>query len=134
LNRKKAKKLKRKMVKLSDKESIEAAILNVNVKGTNVSKAARLTGIPRSKLNNHLNGKVKSFVRGRPPVFSLDEETALVKLLTDLGACGFGLERVELLSVASKYAKNLGKESRFKNGIPGADWVIFYFIIHCFFC
>jgi hypothetical protein len=43
MNRKKAKKLKRKMVKLSDKESIEAAILNVNVKGTNVSKAARLT-------------------------------------------------------------------------------------------
>jgi hypothetical protein len=33
------------------------------------------------------------------------------------------------LSVASKYAKNLGKESRFKNGIPGADWVIFYFIM-----
>ncbi len=63
------------MVKLSDKESKEAAILNVNVKATIVSKAARLNGIPRSTLNNHLNGKVKSFVRGRPPVFSLDEET-----------------------------------------------------------
>ena len=121
------------MEKLSDKESIEATILNVNVKGTKVSKAARLTGIPRSTLNNHLNGKVKSFVRGRPPVFSLAEETALVRLLTDLGACGFGLERVELLSVVSKYAKNLGKESRFKNGIPGADWIfLFYYSLFIF--
>jgi hypothetical protein len=90
LNRKKAKKLKRKMEKLSDKESIEVAIFNVNVKGTNVRKDARLTGIPRSTLNNHLNGKVKIYVRGRPPVFSLDEETVLVKLLTALGAPGFG--------------------------------------------
>ncbi len=73
---------------------------------------------------NHYNGKAKGFVRGRPRAFSNEAEESLVTLAIKFGARGFGLNKDSFISIASGFAKSIGKSNKFTNGIPGNDWVI----------
>ena len=104
-------------------ESLKSAIENVK-KTNNIKRSATKFNTPRSTLNNHFNGKAKGFVRGRPRAFSNEEEESLVTLAIKLGARGFGLNKDSFISIASEFAKSIGKSNKFTNGIPGNDWVI----------
>ena len=104
---------------------LKTAIKDVKENKTAINRAAKTVGIPRSTLNNHFNGKAKGFVRGRPPVFTHDEEQGLVDLIFKLSESGFGLDKDTLISVVAEFAKCVGKSNKFVNGIPGIDWVNF---------
>lgn len=71
-----------------------------------IRRAARAYGVPRSTLERRVNGKVAGsrHSSGRRTVFSEQEESELVDLLTTMARRGFPLREREVRSLATDYA------------------------------
>ena len=120
--------MKKKSIVLREKHdytetSLREAISKVRGKELTAYKASKLFKIPRQTIENHIKDKVKSFSRGRPTTFSEEEEKALVDYYVELAKSGFGLDIESLQSFVQNYAKKLEKQTPFKNGMPGVDWI-----------
>ena len=74
-------------------------------------------GIPRTTLNDHKLGKVKTGVKsGPPPLLSTAEEDDLVKVLLTSADIGYGHTRSEVLSIAEQLLARKGVERAVSNG------------------
>ncbi|RMZ99969.1 Jerky [Brachionus plicatilis] len=90
----------------------------------NPTQAAKLYGITRQTLVNHLNGRNKSIKVDRSTVFNGSQEEALVELLEIVSDWGYCLDKDSLKEVVKHYAAECGVSSRFNDGSPGDDWKV----------
>jgi hypothetical protein len=103
-------------------ESMKRAVADVKGNGLSVKEAARINGINRTTLINHLknykDGKV-----GRPAVLTPAEETIIVHALKKLGEWGFGIDRAAVQTIVMEYLRSAGRPTPFRDGKPGLDWM-----------
>ena len=83
--------------------------------------AAKKYGIPRQTLERHIHrpgvGKV-----GRPSVLSAAQEAEIVETCQIFSQWGFGLTKMDIISVVADYFQHTKKPNPFKDGVPGDDW------------
>ena len=77
-----------------------------SIKGT-----ARKFGIPEATLRDRVRGRISVDVTksGKDPLFTLEEERALVEHLKVMSSYGYGYSRSEVVDIGSTYAVSLGK-------------------------
>ena len=86
-----------------------------------IHSAAKKYGIPKSTLNDKVNGRhCKS--HGRPNRLSPEEEEEIVQTCLVFAEWGYGLGKKEILTVISDYVKSRKKAHLFPKGVPGEDW------------
>jgi hypothetical protein len=91
-------------------------------KGARITSAADYYGIPRSTLRSHVHGITLGRKRGKSSVLTESKERKLVTYLHDMANRGFPLTWLQLkLKVASLVQD--GRETPFKDGVPGSGWV-----------
>jgi hypothetical protein len=91
-------------------------------RGARITSAADFYGIPRSTLRSHVQGITLGRKRGKTSVLTPSEEKKLVTYLHDMANRGFPLTWLQLkLKVASLVQD--GRETPFKDGVPGNGWV-----------
>lgn len=81
------------------------------------------TGIPRTTIRNHKSGKVKSSQRGRPPLFSPDQEKLMIELVITLAGWGYPLEKDDFKEMARECAKTFNVTYKTSEWSPGEDWL-----------
>ena len=101
---------------------MKKALAEVKENGLSVKEAARINGINRTTLMNHLrnykDGKV-----GRPAVLTPEEETIIDHALKKQGEWGFGIDRAAVQTIVMEYLRSAGRHTPFKDGKPGLDWM-----------
>jgi len=86
-------------------------------------QAAEQFGIPKSTINRKRNKKNLKPV-GRPCVLSTIEESMLLDGLVTAGKWGFPLTSKDIGFIVKNYLDTEGrKEQRFKDNLPGQDWL-----------
>ena len=85
--------------------------------------AAKLYDIPKTTITNHTSFKSKSFIVGRPTVFSEDEERILVEYIVSLAKIGYGLDINNLQVIVKNVVVEMQKITPFKDSTPGLDWI-----------
>jgi hypothetical protein len=79
--------------------------------------------VPKSTIRNHLNETSSSTVRGRPPVFTSDEESVIVDFLINISKMGYGLDIGSFRKVIKDFVVKFQKDSPFRDDMPGKDWI-----------
>jgi len=95
---------------------------DVREQGITIKEAAKRHGINRSTLINHLKN-YKTGKVGRPAVLTPAEESIIVHALKKLGEWGFGVDREAVQSIVMDYLRNANRQTPFKDGKPGPDWM-----------
>ena len=103
-------------------EAMEKATAEVRQQGTTIKEAARRHGINRSTLINHFKN-YKSGKVGKAAVLTPAEERIIVHALKKLGEWGFGVDREAVQSIVMDYLRNASRQTPFKDGKPGPDWM-----------
>ena len=86
-------------------------------------KVSEKYGIPKSTLNRHSRG-IQTAKFGRPTVFTTETETKLAECIALAGDWGFPLTHYDLRLIIKSYLDRRGiNEKRFKNNLPGYDWM-----------
>lgn len=86
-------------------------------------QAVKQFGIPKSTINRKRNDKNLKPV-GRPCVLSKTEESMLLDGLITAGKWGFPLTSKDISFIVKNYLDTEGrKELRFKDNLPGHDWI-----------
>ena len=62
------------------------------------------------------------FGGGTSPVLTKDEEHIVVAL-EQFGKTGWPCDRSDLKFIVRSYLDSMGKQTRFKNNVPGEDWL-----------
>ena len=107
---------------MSNKESrLQAAIDAIASTSLSIREAAERYDIPKSTLYDHVSGKKRCGV-GRPTVFTVDEEKAIVRSCQVLAEAGFSLNRFIVGNVIHNYISSRGLKTPFKDGVPGKKW------------
>jgi hypothetical protein len=88
-----------------------------------VYAVAKLYNIPKTTITNHTSFKSKSFIVGRPTVFSEDEECFLVEDIVALAKIGFGLDIHNLQVIVKNVFVEMQKITPFKDPTPGLDCI-----------
>ena len=104
-------------------DTLVEAIEKVKAGEFSVYMAHRVYKIPRSTIQNHVDGKSSGFRVGRPPLFSDEQEKLLVDLVIQLAEWGHPLEREEFKSTAEHFAKTIGISHNGTLWSPGDDWL-----------
>lgn len=92
--------------------------------GTSLRKAAEEFGVSRCSINRAINLKNRGKV-GRPSVFSDEEQQTLAQCLCMAGDWGFPLTVYDIRLIVKAFLDRSGKtEKRFKNNMPGVDFVM----------
>ena len=102
---------------------MKIAIQDVKENGLSIRMAAKLHGINRTTLMNHVKNQHDRKV-GRPSILTPAEESLIVHALKKLGDWGFGVDREAVQTIVMDYLNNVGRSSSFKNGKPGLDWIL----------
>lgn len=106
-----------------DKQKLLQAVQAVTKQGVSLRKAAGLFNIPFATLRLHVvhpNMKVGS---GVSTLLSETEEDHLAHALVYLAKCGVPQGRREIKQIVCSFVTSLGRDNRFKENIPGKDWI-----------
>jgi hypothetical protein len=76
--------------------------------------------VPTSTIGNQTSS---STVRGRPPVFTSDEESVIVDFLINLSKMGYGLDICSFRKVIKDLVFKFQKDSPSRDDMPGKDWI-----------
>ena len=87
-----------------------------------VREAAKIFGVPRSTLHDHVSGKHTSIGSGGPTTLALKDEQEIVVTCQILAEMGFGLTRQIVERVVRDYVQENGITTPFPDDIPGKDW------------
>lgn len=110
-------------------EALESC-LNAIKAGMNTRLAADTYNIPRRTLFYKLKG-LHMKKPGFPPIFSYEEERRFVLCIQSLSDFGFPVTEVELRQIIKTYLNRQGKKiARFRDNIPGKDWVKKFLLRH----
>ena len=90
--------------------------------GMKVREAARIYGVPKSTLHDHVSGKHTAIGAGSPTVLAQKYEQEIVLTCQVLAEMGFGLTKQLVERVVMEYIEENGIETPFHDGIPGKDW------------
>lgn len=102
-------------------DSIQAARKAMESEGLSLRKAAERYGLPKSTLYDQVVGGRRCGA-GRPTVLTNEEEKSVVRTCQELAQLGFGLNRFLVGKVIRDYLLDQGRESPFKDGVPGQKW------------
>ena len=107
------------------KTALEKAKHDVQQKNMSVRNAAKKKWkLGKSTLHDYIKGKHTKPV-GRQTVLSLDEEQMLCARILTLAEWAFPLDAMDLRMLVKAYLDRRGIVChRFKNNIPGYDWVL----------
>lgn len=113
-----------KKKRLYEASALEAAVNNIKSGNGSVRKAASVYGVPRSTVQDYLNGRVPAFKGkiGPSSILSREEEKKLVQWCANMSKCGFPLKPDDLLNTVQKIVKDDGRPTPFSNGRPGRTW------------
>lgn len=110
------------------KEKLEECLLRIRNKEMTQREAATYYNIPRRTLINKLKiiSENKEPRRpGFPPIFTEEEETEFLKCIIQLSEYGFPVTPLELRFIVRSYLNRTGRTvTRFKENLPGNEWVI----------
>ena len=98
------------------------AAKNAVEQGLSIRRAAERYDLPKSTLCDHMHGKMSRTRAGRPTILMELEEKTIVRSCQELAKMGFGLDRFTVGVVVQKYLAAQGRESPFKDGVPGSKW------------
>ena len=105
-----------------NKENMELAIQEIPNKTLSIKKAAKKYDLKKSTLYDHLKKNMKSV--GVPRALSYMIKKRLAKMIDDLAEWGYPVGKLEIkLMVKDILNNNKIIEKRFKNNLPGDDWV-----------
>lgn len=105
-----------------DPGNIQAA-LNLIKEGTSLRKAAHQSGINYSVLYRHLKKGDSLKERGGQTVLTVEEEKLIVNRLQICGDWGYPIDPVTLRLLVKEFLDRQGKVTKFKNNLPGRDFV-----------
>lgn len=116
-------KRKRCFFKYSE-EKLIMALREIRENNLKVREASRLYEVPRSTLQDHLNGKVPKISRktGPEPLLTNAVETKIVEWVLNMAKCGFPIKKCDLMDTVECIIKDLKKQHLFKNSKPGERW------------
>lgn len=113
-----SRKLGAKRFKDYDEETLEKCLSEVLDGKISANRAAKKYKIPKGTLINKMHGRhIKK--HGGQTVFSAAEENDFVEGLITCAKWGFPLNTLDLRLSAKSYLDRIGKNSRFKNNLPG---------------
>ena len=93
-------------------------------KGHAVHKIAQQFDLPTETLRRWVVKESKiSFGGGRPPVLNHNEEELIVVGLEQCAKSGWPCDRADIRTIVKTHLDGLGKQTRFKDNIPGEDWL-----------
>lgn len=101
-------------------ESVARAKKAIASEGLSLRKAAERYGLPKSTLYDQVCGRKCG--AGRPTVLTYEEEKSVARSCQELARLGFGLDRFLVGKVIRNYLINQGRETPFKDGVPGQKW------------
>jgi len=115
---------KRKKYKCSYNQSdLDQALSLLREKRMSVRAASRQFNIPKTTLLDKLHGRVADNAKaGRPTVLTHSEEVELVDWVVKMCKIGYGKTKQELLLTVKKMLDFEGRQTRFKNNLPGKQW------------
>lgn len=103
-------------------ETLEKSLEEIANGSLSIRAASNQYKIPFGTLYNKFKGK-HGRKPGRPPVFSHEEEQAILQAAAKCGDWGFPLTLFDMRMMAKYYLDRKGVViTRFQNNIPGADW------------
>jgi transposase-like protein len=112
----------RKYKDFSD-ESVQKAMDSVIRTKMSIRKAAEKYNITKSTLHRKLKGQNLN-PHGGQTVLTVEEESMLVQGLLETAKCGLNLQKHDVCLLVQCYLDIIRrKETRFKNNMPGVDWV-----------
>lgn len=98
--------------------------------GLSLRKAEEQFGVPRCSINRAINGKNTGKV-GRPFVLNENDQNALAMCLCSAGDWGFPLTLYDIRLIVKAFLDRSGRnEYRFKNNMPGPDFVMSFLKRH----
>ena len=105
------------------KDNLLEAVAEVK-KGHAVHKIAQQFDLPTETLRRWVVKESKiSFGGGRPPVLNHNEEELIVVGLEQCAKSGWPCDRADIRTIVKTHLDGLGKQTRFKDNIPGEDWL-----------
>ncbi|XP_063218661.1 uncharacterized protein LOC134528923 [Bacillus rossius redtenbacheri] len=104
-------------------KNLEKALNEVRAKKISVRAAAEKYGIHRNTLSGKIHGKHPN-ASGGQTTFSSDEEGLFAKYIIAMSTYGFPLTAFDLQMTVKNYLDKCGRHvKKFKNNVPGRDWV-----------
>lgn len=104
-------------------EMLETAVKDVKDQGLSIRQAAEKYGIPKSTVQRKLSAK-NCLKPGRQCALTEDDETALTDGVLAASLWGFPFTPLDVRYIVKSYLDMQGRqEKRFKNNLPGHDWV-----------
>ncbi|XP_071138373.1 uncharacterized protein [Mytilus edulis] len=103
--------------------TLEMVVQLVKDGGISMRKAALAYGIPRSTIQDKVNGRTEIAARSGPkPVLSTTEEARIVEWCLEMAKIGYPRTRFELLHIVKKILDDDGRQTKFRDNLPGKDW------------
>lgn len=104
-------------------EKLEECLNAIRSKELTQRAAAEKFGISRATIQNKLKNVHKKSA-GRQPVFSNEEEKCFSEHMMTMSDYGFPVDELDFRMFLKNYLEKLGRtETRFKNNLPGTDFV-----------
>ena len=122
-SKKKQKKRSQNKKKTYTQEELVEAIRRVKCGEMTTYKVWKEFGIPRTTMQNHIDGKSKGFSVGRPPIFNLSEETAIKDFIIGMAESNNPVSKRKLSKIAKSFAVICKIRVNNKKWIPGEDWL-----------
>ena len=107
-----------------DAESLKAAKIMIETQGISIRAAAKANGVPRETLRRWISDPPMQVGAGRPPVLTAVEEELIVVAMEQCSSLAWPCGTDEIALMVKSYLDNLGKETPFKDNVPGEDWMI----------
>ena len=107
-------------------ENRDKAVAAVNSGKLFVRRASEKFGVPKSTISEHIKGKHPGKLGGQTALSDV-EEKQLVEVLLLCAEWGQPLKSTDVRITVQAYLNRLGrKEIRFKENLPGRDWVLLF--------
>lgn len=110
-----------KNTKKYSEQDLSCAVAEVKEGKSTLRAAAKAHGIPKSTLEDRIKERWSTMPegsRGAPTALSAEDEAFIVSWILQMAAAGFPVNERSLIVRVAEFAKNLGKEAAFQDGIP----------------
>ncbi|XP_038119333.1 uncharacterized protein LOC119769791 [Culex quinquefasciatus] len=115
-----------KNTKKYSEQDLSCAVAEVKEGKSTLRAAAKAHGIPKSTLEDRIKERWSTMPegsRGAPTALSAEDEAFIVSWILQMAAAGFPVNERSLIVRVAEFAKNLGKETAFQDGIPSRGWM-----------
>ena len=110
------------------RENLQKAVEQCYLGRMKVPEASRTFDIPLTTIKDHVRLKKAGLPIkhvGRPKALSSEVENLIVHIMTSMNELGFSLGRYHIKIIIKSILDIQGvKHSRFKNNVPGKDWLV----------